>query len=79
MHYYRNSDLPVTWSLVQNYAVCDQWFASAPNQTFPNRVFAHCATPGTYTNSGNVVAFLKDTDYIHGISRFFTIDIWFFG
>jgi len=66
MHYYRSSDLPVTSALVQNYAVCDQWFASAPNQTYPNRVFTHCATPGTYNDNGNIVAYLNDSDYIHG-------------
>ena len=30
--------------LARGYAVCDQWFASAPTETFPNRAFACAAT-----------------------------------
>ena len=36
--------LPVLSALAKGYAVCDQWFASAPTQTLPNRAFACAAT-----------------------------------
>jgi phospholipase C len=36
--------LPVMSALARGYAVCDQWFASAPTQTIPNRAFAAAAT-----------------------------------
>jgi phospholipase C len=36
--------LPVLSALAKGYAVCDQWFASVPTQTLPNRAFACAAT-----------------------------------
>ncbi|HXY45548.1 MAG TPA: alkaline phosphatase family protein [Acidimicrobiales bacterium] len=36
--------LPVLSGLAQGFAVCDQWFASVPTETFPNRAFASAAT-----------------------------------
>jgi len=36
--------LPVLSGLAKGYAVCDQWFASAPTETLPNRAFALAAT-----------------------------------
>jgi phospholipase C len=51
MHYYTPRQVPVISTLAQHYAVCDQWHASAPNQTWPNRFFAHCATAGGYVNN----------------------------
>ncbi|HEX6520268.1 MAG TPA: alkaline phosphatase family protein [Streptosporangiaceae bacterium] len=36
--------LPVLSSLAKGYAVCDQWFCSAPTETLPNRAFACAAT-----------------------------------
>jgi phospholipase C len=36
--------LPVLSALAQGYAVCDQWFASVPTETMPNRAFACAAT-----------------------------------
>ena len=36
--------LPVMTALAKGFAVCDQWFASVPTQTFPNRAFAGAAT-----------------------------------
>ncbi len=36
--------LPVLSGLARGYAVCDQWFASAPTETLPNRAFANAAT-----------------------------------
>jgi phospholipase C len=36
--------LPVLSALATGYAVCDQWFASVPTETLPNRAFACAAT-----------------------------------
>lgn len=36
--------LPVMSTLARGYAVCDQWFASVPTQTVPNRAFASAGT-----------------------------------
>jgi phospholipase C len=36
--------VPVLSALAQGYAVCDQWFASVPTETMPNRAFACAAT-----------------------------------
>ena len=46
MHFFVPSSLPVTSWLAQNFASCDQWYGSAPTQTFANRMFAQCANPG---------------------------------
>ncbi|KAJ3302380.1 hypothetical protein HDV03_005021 [Kappamyces sp. JEL0829] len=36
--------LPVTYALAQEFSVIDDWFASVPGPTYPNRHFLHCAT-----------------------------------
>ena len=36
--------LPVLSALAKGYAVCDQWFASAPTETLPNRAFLLAGT-----------------------------------
>jgi phospholipase C len=36
--------LPVLSALATGYAVCDQWFASVPTETLPNRAFTCAAT-----------------------------------
>ena len=68
MHVYTPSTMPVTAYLANNFMVCDSWFASAPTQTFANRVFAHCANPGGTSSA----SYLDDSEYalamIGGIS-----------
>jgi len=44
MGMYPPSMLPIMSGLAKGYAVCDQWFCSAPTQTIPNRAFAAAAT-----------------------------------
>ncbi len=51
MHYYDPVQLPVISQLARQFAVCDQWFASAPCQTWPNRFFLHTGTAGGYENN----------------------------
>ena len=41
---YTPDTLPVLSALARGYAVCDQWFASVPTETMPNRAFACSAT-----------------------------------
>ena len=44
MGMYTPATLPVLSKLASGYAVCDQWYASAPTETFPNRAFVSMAT-----------------------------------
>jgi phospholipase C len=44
MGMYTPTMLPILSGLARGYAVCDQWFASAPTETLPNRAFACAAT-----------------------------------
>jgi phospholipase C len=45
MNYLTPAQLPVTSFLANRFAVCDDWFASVPSQTYVNRIFALCASP----------------------------------
>jgi len=63
MQYYApgpGGNIPVTSALASAYTFSDRWFASGPVQTFANRVFNHCGTPGTSIFES---AYLNDTDY----------------
>jgi phospholipase C len=51
MHYYTSDQVPVLSELARSFAVSDQWHASAPCQTWPNRFFVHRATAGGYVNN----------------------------
>jgi len=51
MHYFLPEQLPVISTLARAFAVCDQWHASAPCQTWPNRFFAHTGTANGYANN----------------------------
>lgn len=51
MHYYRPDQVPVLSQLAKSFAVCDQWFASAPCQTWPNRFFVHTGSANGYENN----------------------------
>jgi phospholipase C len=44
MRYWDGTDLPFYWSLASTFPLCDRWFASAPAQTFPNRMYLQAAT-----------------------------------
>jgi phospholipase C len=48
MRCYARGRLPVLETLAREFAVCDAWFSSMPGPTWPNRLFAHCATSGGY-------------------------------
>lgn len=51
MHYYTSDQVPVISQLAMQFAVSDQWFASAPCQTWPNRFFLHTGAAGGYQNN----------------------------
>ena len=44
MHFFTPDQVPVISALATTFGVCDQWHASAPCQTWPNRFFAHTGT-----------------------------------
>ena len=44
MECYSPGQVGVISQLARNYAVCDRWFCSTPNQTLPNRAFMHAGT-----------------------------------
>ena len=51
MHGFSPAQLPVLNTLARSFAVCDDWHASAPNQTWPNRFFLHAGTADGYVNN----------------------------
>jgi phospholipase C len=46
--------LPVLSALAQEFAVCDQWHASMPGPTWPNRFFAAAASSGGLDHSPDI-------------------------
>jgi phospholipase C len=44
MRYWDGHDLPFYYSLAQTFPICDRWFAAAPCQTYPNRLYMQAAT-----------------------------------
>lgn len=51
MNCFTPAELPVISTLAEWYAVCDNWFASVPTQTFANRSFVHAGTSSGYVNN----------------------------
>jgi phospholipase C len=51
MSYYLREQLPVYHALIDEYQLCDRWFASVMGPTWPNRFHLHCATSDG--NQGN--------------------------
>jgi phospholipase C len=43
--------LPVLFALAQEFAICDNWHASLPGPTWPNRMFIHAASSGGLDHS----------------------------
>jgi phospholipase C len=57
--YKPDRDVPALATLARQFAVCDSWFASAPNQTWPNRFFVHTGTAAGYENNASGALFFK--------------------
>jgi phospholipase C len=51
MKCYTPSHLPVLNAVAQEFVVCDNWHASMPGPTCPNRFFAHAASSGGLDHS----------------------------
>ncbi|SFK21730.1 alkaline phosphatase family protein [Caulobacter sp. UNC279MFTsu5.1] len=45
------TQLPVIYQLATTFALCDQWHASIPGPTWPNRFFVHGASSAGWTDS----------------------------
>jgi phospholipase C len=48
---YSPDQLPVLNALAGEFAICDQWHASMPGPTWPNRMFVHAASSGGLDHS----------------------------
>ena len=53
--YYTASELPITYFLAREYAVCDRWFCSVPTSTMPNRLYSMCGD-----SAGHIKTPIKD-------------------
>ena len=51
MKCYSPNQLPVLNKLASEFVVCDNWYASLPGPTWPNRFFAHAASSGGLDHS----------------------------
>jgi phospholipase C len=51
MQYQQRADLPITWALADEYAVCDRYFCSVMGPTWPNRFYGHCGTSEGMTSN----------------------------
>jgi phospholipase C len=51
MHFFNEKQVPVISGLAKAFGVCDDWHASAPCQTWPNRFFAHTGTALGYVDN----------------------------
>jgi len=91
LHFFTPAQVPVISTLAKAFGVCDQWHASAPCQTWPNRFFAHTGTAlGHVDNSTFPIPFpapsifrrLEDKDvswrvYFHDVPQSLLLrDIW---
>jgi len=54
MNCYTPAQLPVLNALAREFVVCDNWHASLPGPTWPNRMFIHAATSGGLDHSPSV-------------------------
>ncbi|MDQ2803694.1 MAG: hypothetical protein M3Y41_13825, partial [Pseudomonadota bacterium] len=54
MHAFTPEQMPVLSGLARAFGVSDRWFASAPCQTWPNRLFAHTGTAGGQVNNYSI-------------------------
>jgi phospholipase C len=67
MKCYSPSQLPVLNELAREFVVCDNWQASMPGPTWPNRFFAHAASSGGLDHSPSS-AEIADWDSVDGFS-----------
>jgi phospholipase C len=91
MHHFTPLQVPVIARLATSFGVSDQWYASAPCQTWPNRFFVHSATCAGYVDNDRfpipytqptIFHRLQDAKhswrvYFHDVPQVMTIrDLW---
>lgn len=54
MHCYSPTQIPVLHALATEFVVCDNWHASMPGPTWPNRMFVHAASSGGLDHSPSI-------------------------
>lgn len=59
MKCYTPDQLPVLVALAKEFAVCDNWHASLPGPTWPNRMFVHAASSGGLDHSPTTVEIIE--------------------
>jgi phospholipase C len=64
MHYFTQAHVPAISQLARAFGVSDRWFASAPCQTWPNRLFAHTGSAGgDVNNTADHVPYMMPTTF----------------
>lgn len=58
MKCYRPEQLPILTALAREFVVCDNWHASLPGPTWPNRMFLHAASSGGLDHSPSTAEIL---------------------
>jgi phospholipase C len=64
---YSPNQLPVLNALAREFVVCDNWYASMPGPTWPNRFFGHAASSGGLDHSPSTADIVK-WDTVDGFS-----------
>lgn len=59
------TQLPVTYALATEFAICDHWFSSLPGPTWPNRFFVHGASSAGLDHSPSQTE-IAEWESIHG-------------
>jgi phospholipase C len=67
MNCYSPTQLPVLHALAAEFVVCDNWHASMPGSTWPNRMFVHAASSGGLDHSPSI-AEIADWETLAGFS-----------
>ncbi len=69
MECYTPEQTPVLSALARNFAICDQWYASAPCQTWPNRAFFHLGSSRGQVNNFPYDPFAYDVPTIFNVLK----------
>jgi len=59
MKCYAPDQLPVLNALAREFAICDNWHASMPGPTWPNRMFVHAASSGGLDHSPGILEIVQ--------------------
>ena len=67
MKCYSPGQLPVLNALAREFVVCDNWYASIPGPTWPNRFFVHAASSGGLDHSPSTQE-IVEWESVHGFA-----------